>query len=66
MEDEFIKNILEKTNNSRQIKSSIKEIDGEVERVVRNFYKPYFESMDHELSIHEVLLFYAFFEDVFV
>ena len=41
MEDEFIKNILEKTNKTWKIKSSIKEIDDEVEKVVRDFYKPY-------------------------
>ena len=41
MEDEFIKNILEKQDKSWKIKSSIKDIDDEVEKVVREFYKPY-------------------------
>ena len=41
MEDEFIKNILEKQDKSWKVKKSIKVIDNEVERVVREFYKPY-------------------------
>ena len=55
MEDEFIKNILEKTNNSWQIKSSIKEIDDEVERVVRNFYKPYLTFKQNVKNVEDTL-----------
>ena len=55
MEDEFIKNILEKTNNSWKIKSSIKEIDDEVERVVRNFYKPYLTFKQNVKNVEDTL-----------
>ena len=41
MEDEFIKSILENQDTTWKVKKSIKVIDDEVERVVREFYKPY-------------------------
>lgn len=55
MDNEFIKNILENTNNSRQIKSSIKEIDSEVEEIVRNFYKPYLTFEKNAKNLEDTL-----------